>query len=357
MLAERRYDIDWVRVIAIALLMVYHVAIVFQPWGLMIGFMTNSEPWESIWLPMTMLNIWRIPILFFVAGMGIFFSFQNKNWKELLKERGLRIGVPYLFGVFIIAPLYLFLLQNYYDWKVQYLPQASHLWFLGNILCYVLLTILPLHYFKKNTNSLITIKIRKLFSSPVIFLIVIACLVIETVIINPVIYEMYALTAHGFFLGLLAFIFGILFASSGGVFWHNLVKFRWLFLFLALLFFCLRVENYLSFPRKTNLPIETCLWIFTILAFAKLYLNFSHRVLTYFSKAAYTIYIVHMLFLGLSCYVTLPLAINMQIKFCLILTGTMVGSLMCSEFLIKRSKYFGILFGIAIVSNSNNDYK
>ena len=29
---ERRYDIDWLRVIAIGLLLIYHIAIAFQPW-------------------------------------------------------------------------------------------------------------------------------------------------------------------------------------------------------------------------------------------------------------------------------------------------------------------------------------
>ena len=91
-MTERRYDVDWIRVITIALLIVYHVAIVFQPWGLMIGFMTNTENWLSLWLPMSFLNVWRIPILFFIAGMGLCFSFRNRSWKELLKERLLRIG-------------------------------------------------------------------------------------------------------------------------------------------------------------------------------------------------------------------------------------------------------------------------
>ena len=54
---ERRYDIDWVRVIAIGLLLIYHVAIGFQPWGIMIGFIANKQPWESLWIPMAMLNI------------------------------------------------------------------------------------------------------------------------------------------------------------------------------------------------------------------------------------------------------------------------------------------------------------
>ena len=36
--SERRYDIDWLRVIAIGLLLVYHIGIGFQPWGVFIGF-------------------------------------------------------------------------------------------------------------------------------------------------------------------------------------------------------------------------------------------------------------------------------------------------------------------------------
>lgn len=348
-MSERRYDIDWIRVIAIALLMVYHVAIVFQPWGLMVGFMTNSEPWESLWLPMTMLNVWRIPILFFIAGMGVFFSFQNRNWKQLLKERALRIGIPYLFGIVAIAPVYLIILQNYYGWKIQFLPQAAHLWFLGNILCYVIITVLPMHFLKKSTNSLFAVKLRKVFSSYFIFPVVIFCFVLETVIVNPPIYEMYAKTTHGFILGWLAFIFGYLFAFAGNNFWNKLVKLRWLFLLLAVLFFSLRAGDYLSFPKKINLPIETCLWIFTIFAFARQYLSFPHKFLNYFSKAAYPLYILHMIFLGLSCSFLLPLAINVQLKLCMVLIGTIAGSLICYEFLIKRNKYIGLLFGINTV--------
>lgn len=342
---DRKHFIDWIRVIAIALLMVYHVAIVFQPWGLMIGFMVNTEPWDSLWIPMTMLNVWRIPILFFIAGIGVYYSFQNRNWHQLLKERALRIGIPFVFGIVFIVPLYLLILQNYYDWKLQYIPQSSHLWFLGNILCYVIVSIVPLYYIKREANSLFVTKLRKLFSNPIVFLIVIICFVLETIIVNPPIYEMYASTTHGFFLGWLAFIFGCFFAISGEGFWNNLVKFRWLFMLLAILFFIARVNNYVSFPKKVNLPIETCLWVFTIFSFAKQYLNIPHRKLTYFSKAAYPVYILHMIFLGLSCSLILPLEMNAQIKFCGVLTGTIVGSLFCYE-IIKRIKYLRLLFGI-----------
>ena len=38
MKTARRHDIDWLRVITIALLLIYHIAIIFQPWAMFVGF-------------------------------------------------------------------------------------------------------------------------------------------------------------------------------------------------------------------------------------------------------------------------------------------------------------------------------
>src|SRR5690349_13336677 len=145
---NRRYDIDWLRVIAIGLLLIYHVAIGFQSWGIMIGFITNDEPWPSLWLPMAMLNIWRIPFLFFVSGMGVWFAMQQRDWRELLKERSLRILVPYVFGAICIVPLGSALWIYYNHIQISYSVNPGHLWFLGNIFAYVLL-LSPLLYYLK----------------------------------------------------------------------------------------------------------------------------------------------------------------------------------------------------------------
>ncbi|SVA84838.1 uncharacterized protein METZ01_LOCUS137692, partial [marine metagenome] len=31
--AKRRYDVDWLRVLALGLLIIYHISVVFQPWA------------------------------------------------------------------------------------------------------------------------------------------------------------------------------------------------------------------------------------------------------------------------------------------------------------------------------------
>lgn len=343
---ERRYDIDWLRVIAIGLLMVYHVAIVFQPWGLMIGFITNQQPWEALWRPMTMLNVWRIPLLFFISGIGVYFSFQNRTWQQLLKERATRIFIPFLFGIVVIIPLYVYILQHYYQWTPKYTPSSGHLWFLGNIFSYTVLALPVLSYLKKQENRLITIRIKKLMSSPWGLLLVISCFVVEVLLVKPFQFELYATTWHGFFLGLLAFLWGYCFALAGKSFWSMVAKYRWLLLMVAILFCALRLMQIELLPQNIHLPIESCLWIFSFFGLGYTYLNKTNKVLPYLSRAAYPVYIMHMIFIGLFSTLILPLSITVQFKFVIILLGTVAGSLFVYELIIKRIKYLRFLFGI-----------
>ena len=141
----RRYDIDWLRVIAIGLLLIYHVAIGFQSWGIMIAFITTEKPWAALWTPMAILNVWRIPLLFFVSGMGVYFAMQQRNWKQLITERTFRILIPFVFGMFAIVPLHLLLWQHYYKMELSYVYDPGHLWFLANIFIYVLLLLSLIH--------------------------------------------------------------------------------------------------------------------------------------------------------------------------------------------------------------------
>ena len=133
---DRRYDIDWLRVIAIALLLIYHVAIVFQSWGIYIGFIQSPESSEILWIPMAMLNFWRIPLLFFVSGMGVCFALRRRNWKELLFERTKRILLPLIFGSLFIVPIHIIIFQKYYNQDISFSPSFGHLWFLSNIFLY-----------------------------------------------------------------------------------------------------------------------------------------------------------------------------------------------------------------------------
>lgn len=344
--AIRRYDIDWLRVIAIGLLLLYHVSIGFQRWGIMIGFITNGESWDALWPPMTMLNVWRIPLLFFVSGMGVCFAIRKRNWKQLLKERTIRILVPFIFGIFTIVPLQIFLVQKFYNFDLSYNANPAHLWFLGNIFAYVVILLPVFFYLKANQESRVVLWLKKALSNPLGLLLVIAAFIVEALLVNPAIYEMYAMTWHGFFLGLVAFFFGFCFVLSGSPFWNMILKWRWVFLSLAILLYTYRLYE-IRVP-DFQIAIESNLWIFSVFGFGYKYLNRPSRILNYLSQAAYPIYIVHMLFLFLASFVIFPLGIPVQLKFSIVLLFTFIGSFAFYEFFIRRIPFIRPLFGLKI---------
>ncbi|RYY13256.1 MAG: acyltransferase [Chitinophagaceae bacterium] len=343
---ERRYDIDWLRVIAIGLLLLYHTAICVQPWGVMIGFISNDQPWSSLWFPMAMLNVWRIPLLFFVSGMGVFFAIQNRNWQQLLKERTLRILIPYVFAIFVIVPMHWFIWQHYYHYPLAYNPGPAHVWFLGNIFLYVLIFLPFFFYCKNNQRNKVIVSIKKIFSTPFCLLLIIGLFMLEVVLVKPFAYEVYAMTWHGFFLGMVAFLAGFLLVFSGTACWNMLLKGRWIFLAAAISLYIFRLRQPMMKVPDLLLTVESNAWIFTMFAFGYRYLNFSNRALRYLSQAAYPVYILHMIFLFAGCWLFFPLSINVYLKFILVLLFTITGCFIFYEFIIRRIKFIRPLFGL-----------
>ncbi|PXY02303.1 acyltransferase [Marinifilum breve] len=344
---ERRYDIDWLRVITIGLLLIYHIAIVFQPWAPFIGFIKSETSMESIWIPMSALNIWRIPLLFFVSGMGVCFAMRKRSGAQLLQERSIRILIPFLFGMLCVVPLHFLVWQRYYNQDIAYMANPSHLWFLGNIFAYVLI-LLPLFLYIKKNHFVIKNLLNKLFKTPLGLLVVMIPFVLEAILINPNPFEMYAMTVHGFVLGLLAFFFGFVFILAGETLRRTLVKWKWFFLFLAVgLYTCRLVVFELQAPNYL-MAIESNIWIFAVFGFAFQYLNKASKVLTYLSEAAYPVYILHMVMLFGASYLIIPLQMPVFLQFVLINLITFVGCFALYEFVIKRSIVLRPLFGLKI---------
>jgi glucans biosynthesis protein C len=344
---NRRYDIDWIRVIAIGLLLIYHVAIGFQPWGMMIAFITNDQSWSSLWIPMSMLNVWRIPLLFFVSGMGVYFALQNRNWKQLITERAGRILVPFIFGALAIVPIHMYLWQRYYHYDTAYVPNPGHLWFLANIFIYVVLFAPLFFYLKKNKDGKLSKGIACVFRTPLGIIIVVAAFILEAIIIKPFPYEMYAMTWHGFFLGLLAFFFGFCFVLSGNGFWDMILKYRWIFLLLAISLFVIRIMYFGMNTPVYLLVTESQGWIISVLAFGYKYLNRPGKALTYLSQAAYPVYILHMAFLYLASMLIFKLELNVHFQFVLVLLITIGGCFGTYE-MIRRVKWLRPLLGLKL---------
>lgn len=345
---ERRYDIDWLRVIAITLLLVYHIGLAFQPWGVFIGFIQNSEQIKGLWAPMSMLNIWRIPLLFFVSGMGVCFAIQRRNWKQLLLERSRRILLPFIFGLLAIVPVHILLWQKYYSQELSYVLHPVHLWFLANIFIYVIL-LSPLFFFlKKREEGRIGNGIRTLFGKPLGLLLIVAVMVLEALAFNPETYATFSLSLHGFVVGLLVFLFGFILIYSGEAARVLLINLRWISLLLGLALYILRYIIFDLTAPNYMLAIESCSWIYAAFGFGFKYLNRPGKALTYLSQAAYPVYILHMVCLYLGSYFILPLDLHAALKFILIICFTFLSCILTYELIIRRVSFLRPLFGLKV---------
>jgi hypothetical protein len=158
---------------------------------------------------------------------------------------------------------------------------------------------------------------------------------------------MYAETWHGFFLGLLAFFFGFLFMYVGKTFWQNVLQWRWLYTGIAAILFTLRFVVYTTEAPGYLTVIESNCWIFAVFGFCHKYLNKPSNALSYLTKAAYPVYIIHMIVLYLAAMFILPFKLPALISFAIITVITFVGCFLLYEFLIRRIPLLRPFFGLA----------
>jgi hypothetical protein len=347
----RRHDIDWLRTLAMGLLILYHVVISFQSWGFAIGFPQNDQTLDRLWIWMAMINVWRIPILFLISGMGVAFAIQRRNWKQLLQDRTVRILLPFVFGYFFIAPIVAYGAMLFYDIDPVYQPGTAHLWFLGNIFAYVVLLLPLLMIMKKRPNNVVLRFLRRLVQLPGGIFLFALPLIVEALLVNPVEYVTYADTAHGFWLGMVCFLTGFIFISLKDDFWQRVVQLRGVALLLAFSFYVWRFSAFqLVGVPNGFIALESMLWMLAILGFGANNLNRPSRQLTYLNTAVYPVYIVHLPLQFLLAVLILPLSFTVGVKLLLLLLGTLGGSLLLYELVLKRMRWIRPLFGMKLAA-------
>ena len=263
---------------------------------------------------MGLINIWRIPLLFIISGMGVCFAMRRRNWKELIKDRTKRILLPLIFGSFFIVPISGYLYQRFNNLDPMYFPNGGHLWFLGNIFFYVLILCPIFFIFKRNPKNILFRCFKWVLKFPAALYLFTIPFIIEAELVAPSQgFASYANTPHGFWLGLLAFLTGFIFISLGEIFWNAVERIKIIALSIAIPLYVVRLLVFQLEGPFFLIVIESWSWLFAVFGFGATYLNKSSSVLTYLSKAVYPVYILHMIFLNLSAFLILPkpVSINM----------------------------------------------
>jgi peptidoglycan/LPS O-acetylase OafA/YrhL len=103
----RRYDLDWIRVGAFFLLILYHTGMFYVPWD---WHVKTPQPVEALEPFMQLTNPWRLTLLFLVSGAATRFMADNVSVGALTRARITRLLPPLLFAMFVIVPP-----QSYYE--------------------------------------------------------------------------------------------------------------------------------------------------------------------------------------------------------------------------------------------------
>lgn len=154
----RRADLDWLRVLAFTLLILYHSGMAWSGWAWHL-----NAPEDLPWLRevMRFMNRWRMPLIFVVSGAAIGLALGQKTTGAFTLDRLRRLALPLAFGMLVLVPPQVYLerlhLGQFDGSYLAWLPHAfdggaypkgnlswHHLWFVAYVL---ILTFVLLPYF------------------------------------------------------------------------------------------------------------------------------------------------------------------------------------------------------------------
>src|SRR2546425_12752926 len=98
----RRPDIDWLRVLAVYLLFVFHVGKVFDPAPFY--HVRNADVSFGMLALCGFIALWHMPLFFLVAGWSAVASLRVRGASGFLRERLLKLALPLAVGCVLLMP-------------------------------------------------------------------------------------------------------------------------------------------------------------------------------------------------------------------------------------------------------------
>lgn len=363
MRTNRHYGLDWLRIAAFALLILYHIGMVFAPWTWVIK--TNHHYPELI-APMSLLTPWRLALLFAVSGYASWHLLRKAGSAgKFLRLRNVRLLVPLAFGMAFLVPVemwvrvmdkgyphgYLhFWLFDYWRsgefWGRQF-PSWEHLWFVAYLWAYTAILAAALAAGRAQVEAGAAWLVEWLSQGWRILWFPVAGLAVAKLGLLFVVPEEHGLfsdwAGHAQYLPM--FLFGFVLAGTP-LFWAPLERAWKPALAIAALSGAVVMVVELVFPGETIPPRwvmageraaqMAMAWTMTIALFvlADRFWNRDHRWRKSIAEAVFPFYLIHQPAIVLITWYSLPLKLNPWVEFAMLLAGT--GAICTAFYLIGR---------------------
>jgi peptidoglycan/LPS O-acetylase OafA/YrhL len=358
--SAHRYDfLDWLRVLAIFLLLFYHTGMLFVGWG---WHITNAETIPALVWPMDIAHRLRMPLLFVIAGAGMWYALQRRSIGAFTGERTLRLLVPVVAGMFLIVPPQVYVeriahgewhggyLQFMTDRVLEFEPYPAgnfswhHLWFIVYLFVYVLL-LLPLMAWWRRARPVIR---------PAAWLFALGLpLGINEALLKPHFPETHNLTSDWYIFVhyLLLTGYGFVLAGMPGVWDWLAAKRHWalgigLGVLSALLsMFATGVVDHDTVTDHVLANVFTWTCLMAFLGYGRKHLSFSNPLLRWARDASYPVYILHQTVIIAIAYFVIQWTWSPAAKYWLVLIATLLACVAMYE-VIRRFAPLRFLFGM-----------
>ena len=382
----RHYELDWLRIVAVLVLVFFHTSEIFS-----VGWfhIKNGETNQFFSVLSSFIYIWHMPLFFFISGASSVFSLKVRTGKQYRKERIYRLLIPLIFGMCLLIPP-----QSYFENLqktgfngsfIEFYPHFfngiypngnlhwGHLWFLLYLLIisWVSITI----FTALNTTNqvrLITSFAKRFCKGKSIFLLSIPLITIEIALrwLFPG-FQTFITDWANVLHYLLLFIFGFFIYSDSSLidsFLRNRSKaffaaipFSICFLILIPISDSAFIEYKLnpSFQHLLNHP-ETILfyilqmtfkvlaewsWLIALVGYAKTYLSDKRAGIERLTKIAFPFYVFHnTIIISIGFYVV-QFPLNVWIKYLIISLSSIPLIYICCE-LSRSNPVTRFMFGI-----------
>ncbi|MEO8160804.1 MAG: acyltransferase family protein [Arenimonas sp.] len=376
-LPARRHDIDALRALAFALLILYHLCMLYVfdwDWHIKSSYQAEWLQW-----PMLFMNRWRMDLIFLISGVASAFLLDPQRIGRFLWARHTRLVLPLVFGILVVVPIqpyvqgvangavepgFVQFLFDYFGgkpwpkdafsgWKTGY--TWNHLWYLAYLWMYTL----ALGLLARPLETAPARRLRSWFAGlhgPALMVLPALPLLAWTLLLQvrfpdngDFIHDWYRNAMY-----FTVFLYGYLLAREAG-FWAEAVRLRRLSLGVALALAASYLSLVAVLPDDISWPVQLLVWtlrnlyvwtmLLALLGWSHALLNRPWRWLPWANEAVYPWYMLHQSLIVLFAYWLLPLRLGPVLEPLAILTATIAG---CwgGFALIRRSRWLRPFFGM-----------
>jgi glucans biosynthesis protein C len=374
---RRLYYVDWLRAIAIVFIFLYHNNRFY-----------NAHDWHISNAQLSLgsaafvdtLNIFIMPLFFFLSGAAIYYSLKSRTAGGFLRERVLRVMVPWvILGMFVIGPIQVYLERfthgqftgnffqfywpHYFEGLYAITPGGNfafagmHLWYLMLLFVYSLL-FLPLFLPSRRTGFSILSRLGEKLARPWGLFMPILGLVVASLLKDLLGLGFTEQMGSWDVLSYMVFFLSGYMIFSSERFQEIVRRYAFATLTAALVLtayqwlFWIALESR-GYPDLRGFPAWAL--VLAIVGLGSRYLNFNNRRRETINEAVMPFYILHQTVILVIGFFVIPLALNIPTKLAIIVPSSFVG-ILAIYWLVKQTNATRFLFGMKLIKREETPH-